>query len=696
MFDSPGIRWWRSRLLPFFVCVLVLLVVNVSSASAQSGKAGAESFRIAQYFYPYERRQRYRGWRDYRQPRYRPRRVRKPKSRVRKSRPRKTARSCRRPWSYSRRLGRCVCTRSGYGLRRNRCVKLAAACPTNAVWSRKARRCVCKTGYVDRNKECVAARQAVAAVSAGAAARCLWPRVEADGGTGCTCAAGYDERGGQCVRNAGTMTDVAGPQSDAETDLVARVQRCLKRTGFLDGPLRERITDEVWTAFWKFKRKHAIGATPDGIDDKAFQSKLFALCDEGDTRVAALSPATAAAPGARASSAASSAPRPRVYARPEAGCLPKDLFELIVRTYGPRPDLRRCRQTCLAIPKTLGARVVAEYEQKRDIAWCRSCLELNSHLPLDDILRIERGTNVQICTRPPTQLPRWVHPARLSRQAYTKVREIYRSLPPAADHARDIAVVIGNRSYRGDLPANETAHNNAGAMYALLTEHLGYRFENIVDLRDASLRDFNRVFGSATSHEGELSRRLKGRPEASVLIYYAGHGRASADQSDGYLLPVDVVKHREARTAYPISRLYANLGRLGARSVLVLLETGFGRDLDDFVFPPNIPEMWVRSLPSKPLPGLTVMTAADRDQKTLDDPRYGIGLFTRYLIEAMAGRADLAPIGNGDGKIDVVELYAYSAHMVRLAARKSFGLLQRPSLSRLGNITVSRVESQPR
>ena len=130
--------------------------------------------------------------------------------------------------------------------------------------------------------------------------------------------------------------------------------------------------------------------------------------------------------------------------------------------------------------------------------------------------------------------------------------------------------------------------------------------------------------------------------------------------------------------------------------MLLLLEAGFGRDHGDFVFPPNIPEMWVRSLPVEPVPGLTVMTAADRDQKTLDDPLYGIGLFTRYLIEGLAGRADLAPIGNADRKIEAVELYAYTAHMVGLAARKSFGLVQRPLLSHQGNTVVSRVEAQVR
>jgi hypothetical protein len=75
------------------------------------------------------------------------------------------------------------------------------------------------------------------------------------------------------------------------------------------------------------------------------------------------------------------------------------------------------------------------------------------------------------------------------------------------------------------------------------------------------------------------------------------------------------------------------------------------------------------------------LVASDRGQRTLIDSTYDIGLFTRYLIEGLAGSADLRPIGNGDGSLDSAEIYAYSAAMVQLAARKTFGLLQNPVYS---------------
>ena len=51
-------------------------------------------------------------------------------------------------------------------------------------------------------------------------------------------------------------------------------------------------------------------------------------------------------------------------------------------------------------------------------------------------------------------------------------------------------------TYLSGLPTNQYGASDADAVTALLTEQLGYRKENIIDLRDASLADFERVFGS--------------------------------------------------------------------------------------------------------------------------------------------------------------------------------------------------------
>ena len=76
--------------------------------------------------------------------------------------------------------------------------------------------------------------------------------------------------------------------------------------------------------------------------------------------------------------------------------------------------------------------------------------------------------------------------------------------------------------------------------------------------------------------------------------------------------------------------------------MLVLLETEYGPDHGAYVLPPNSPETAKSALPQDSLPGLTVLAATDRGQRTLPDVTYDIGLFTRYVIEGLAGAADPA------------------------------------------------------
>ncbi len=193
---------------------------------------------------------------------------------------------------------------------------------------------------------------------------------------------------------------------------------------------------------------------------------------------------------------------------------------------------------------------------------------------------------------------------------------------------------------------------------------------------------------------GELAKRIDKDDAGDVFIYVASHGLVKEDDGKkAYLLPVDAKVDRLDATAYAMQDLYDNLGKVGARTIMLMLEANFANNLDALIDPPNLPELEVEAMPAEPVPGLAVFKASDRDQKAIQDPEYGIGLFTRYLIEGLAGRADEAPLGNGDKSIDTVELYVYTADAVRTAARKSFGLEQKPLLSKIDNLVVGKLSS---
>src|SRR5262249_28806116 len=157
---------------------------------------------------------------------------------------------------------------------------------------------------------------------------------------------------------------------------------------------------------------------------------------------------------------------------------------------------------------------------------------------------------------------------------------------------------------------------------------------NIIDLRDAKLADFERVFGTADNPAGELAARIKaqGQTPGNVIVYISSHGLAKEDGGTAYLLPVDGRTDDLDHSGYPLQELYANLGKAGANTIMLMLEASFGTSITDAIDAPNIPELDVADMPATPIAGLAVFTAADRDQHALEDPEYGIGLFTRYLI----------------------------------------------------------------
>ena len=241
------------------------------------------------------------------------------------------------------------------------------------------------------------------------------------------------------------------------------------------------------------------------------------------------------------------------------------------------------------------------------------------------------------------------------------------------------ALLIGNKAYLETFPV-PYSHNDVDAIKKFLIDKLCYREGNVQVLKDATFNQLRRWFGPTEHPRGRLWDHAK-KGQSNIFVYYSGHGATNSSHSETYMLPVDAEPYREERGGYPLSTLYDNLAALKAESVLVLLESAYGRDHGGYVLPPNLPETTSSALPDKPLSTVTVLSATDRGQRALIDTGYDVGLFTRYAIEGLAGRADLYPVGNGDGVVDSAELYAYAAAMARLSARKTFGLLQEPVYS---------------
>jgi hypothetical protein len=275
--------------------------------------------------------------------------------------------------------------------------------------------------------------------------------------------------------------------------------------------------------------------------------------------------------------------------------------------------------------------------------------------------------------------------------ALAGIRALFRDdVRPVPQHG-GFAVVIGVSRYGDGLPAWPRAERDAAAMHALLVERLGFRAARVIELRNPTRAELDGVFGRPGNPKGLLSERLKDAGGGPLVVYVSGLGAIAGDDSEAYLLPADAAAKRERSTGYALETLYQNLARMGGGPITVVLEADFSTDPGGPVVSPNAPERRHAVLPRLAVRGMTVMTAAERDQRPLEDPETGLSLFTRQFIAGLSGHADLPPVGNGDGTVDAAEAFVYAASQTAFAARKLSGVLQRPMISQGKPGAVNRI-----
>jgi hypothetical protein len=253
---------------------------------------------------------------------------------------------------------------------------------------------------------------------------------------------------------------------------------------------------------------------------------------------------------------------------------------------------------------------------------------------------------------------------------------------PAAKKSRAnpdaVAVVIGNKNYGDRVPSVDFAYNDAEAMKRFLVNRLGVSEINIIDLRDAELAEMEAVLGNDRTYKGKLWQWV--RPlDSDVFLFYSGHGVPGLKDGREYLLPVDGDPDSPEISGYSAELLYRNLGQLEARSVTVFLDTCFSGGS------PNGPLVrsasGIRVAPKRvSTPPFTVMSASREDQIASWDEESQHGLFTKHLLDALAGAADDQRYGNTDNQITLNEIKVYLDREMTYAARRRWGREQQATV----------------
>ena len=243
-------------------------------------------------------------------------------------------------------------------------------------------------------------------------------------------------------------------------------------------------------------------------------------------------------------------------------------------------------------------------------------------------------------------------------------------------HAGDphgVAVIVGNKNYAHELVGNvKYAHRDAEAFRRYVLDVLGYRPENVIDLRDAGQAEMESAFGNERSHAGHLWRYLDRRGRSDVVVFYSGHGVPGLKDRRPYLLPVDADPNTAEINGYPVDLLYGNLAKLeDARSARVYLDACFSgfsggggmliRSASPVQAVAALPEGWKK---------LTVLTASSGLQVASWDEKARHGLFTHHVLDALYGR------GDADGKVTAREVKDYLDEHMTPSARRRLGRIQ--------------------
>lgn len=217
------------------------------------------------------------------------------------------------------------------------------------------------------------------------------------------------------------------------------------------------------------------------------------------------------------------------------------------------------------------------------------------------------------------------------------------------------ALVVGIEKYKS-LPPAEFAESDAAAVRRHL-KALGYPERNIIYLTG----DNAGKSGLEKYLDSWLPRNLN--EDSQFLFYFSGHGAPDPSTGQAYLVPWDGDPKFLEDTGYPIQKLYAQLGKLKSRHIIVALDSCFsgagGRSVLAKGARPLVNR--VVGLDDAKSGNLTILTAASGDEITGTEEGQSHGLFTYYLLKALNEKK---------GRTNARELFDYLKPLVQDDARR--------------------------
>ncbi len=234
-----------------------------------------------------------------------------------------------------------------------------------------------------------------------------------------------------------------------------------------------------------------------------------------------------------------------------------------------------------------------------------------------------------------------------------------------------VALIVGIEKYE-DSPVASYANMDAKFFYEYARKAFGVSTSNTKLLmdEDASEKAILKVV------KKWLPAKVNRNTE--LIIFFAGHGLASNDGKELYILPHDTDTDLLEDTAISRSKLYEDIIKLKPKKVVMFMDTcysGISRDEKTLLASARPLRLLTDESEGDMPSNFTVFSASQISQMSSGLKEAKHGIFSYYLMKGLEGKADQ----NSDKKITNGELLDYMNEQVAMKAAE-LGRQQNPSL----------------
>jgi len=235
-----------------------------------------------------------------------------------------------------------------------------------------------------------------------------------------------------------------------------------------------------------------------------------------------------------------------------------------------------------------------------------------------------------------------------------------------------IAIVFGIENY-ANAPKATFANKDAQYFAEYVKRGFGVSPNNIKVLVD---KEANLIKSFSV-----LSKWLPGKIQKNiteVIIFFAGHGLATPNGKELFLLAHDSDPDLLGRTALSRLEIFDEINKLNPKSVTIFLDTCYsGTSRDDKTLLASARPIKIISSGEANIPeNFTIFSASQLDQISSGLENAKHGMFSYYLMKGLEGKAD----SNKDKKITSGELLVYMDKNISQRALE-LGRQQNPSLA---------------